>query len=380
MSEVVYEPDYSFDFTKISLISPTLTNGGNYFIKFLMENNNPLYVQPPKCNTKQGIIKTNGGKKHYCDLVFSNINESFIKWIEDLEKYTQDYIFKNREKWFESQLDIEDIENSFTPSLKIYKSGKSYILRTIIPTRLGKCNLKIFNEDLTEFNNEDFKETTNIITILEFQGIRCSSKSFQIDIEIKQMMILRPNILFEKCIINNKRSNTIVNSHINNSDDNLRVNFDNDNNTLDDKITVDDNLDDKITIDDNLDDDLEDKLRDNDLDGLDDKIRDNSLDLSEKTIHNQINVTDQDDGRLTEIDLDLVNISQDVSIQLKNRNDIYYNLYKQALKKAIDSRNLAINSYLEIKKFKNMFILDKLTNEDIKEEHYLETLLNLKYN
>ena len=73
-------------------------------------------------------------------------------------------------------------------------------------------------------------------------------------------------------------------------------------------------------------------------------------------------------------------MSQDVSIQLKNRNDIYYNLYKKALKKAIDSRNLAINSYLEIKKFKNMFILDKLTDEDIKEEEYLESMLNLKYN
>ena len=352
MSEVVYEPDYSFDFTKISLISPTLINGGNYFIKFLMENNNPLYVQPPKCNTKQGIIKTNGGKKHYCDLVFSNINESFIKWIEDLEKYTQDYIFKNREKWFESQLDIEDIENSFTPSLKIFKSGKSYILRSIVPTRLGKCNLKIFNEDLTEFNNEDFKETTDIITILEFQGIRCSSKSFQIDIEIKQMMILRPNILFEKCIINNKPSNTntVMSSHINNIDDNL-----------DDKIT-DDNLDDKIT-DDNLDDKIPNVV--------------NNFDLSEKTNYNEI---PDDDGRLTEIDLDLINMSQDVSIQLKNRNDIYYNLYKKALKKAIDSRNLAINSYLEIKKFKNMFILDKLTDEDIKEEEYLESMLNLKYN
>ena len=399
MSEVVYEPDYSFDFTKISLISPTLINGGNYFIKFLMENNNPLYVQPPKCNTKQGIIKTNGGKKHYCDLVFSNINESFIKWIEDLEKYTQDYIFKNREKWFESQLDIEDIENSFTPSLKIYKSGKSYILRTIIPTRLGKCNLKIFNEDLTEFNNEDFKETTDIITILEFQGIRCSSKSFQIDIEIKQMMILRPNILFEKCIINNKPSNTIMSSHIINGDGKLRVNYDNDNNnSLDEKITYnnDNNLDDKITdnvnnlydkITDNVN-NLDEKITHNNVNNLDDKITDNNdnnlddnnFDLSEKIIHNQINVTDQDDGRLTEIDLDLVNISQDVSIQLKNRNDIYYNLYKQALKKAIDSRNLAINSYLEIKKFKNMFILDNLTNEDIKEEEYLESLLNLKYN
>ena len=197
----IYDPNQNFDFKKVSLTSPTVSSGGNYFIKFHMQDDNPLYIQPPKCTTKQGIIKINGGKKLYCDLVFSNTNESFIKWIEDLEKYSQEYIFTNREKWFESQLELEDIENSFAPSLKIYKSGKSYILRTIVPTLLGKCALKIFNENKTEFNINDFKETTNVITILEIQGIKCSSKSFQIDFEIKQMMVLKPSISFEKCLI-----------------------------------------------------------------------------------------------------------------------------------------------------------------------------------
>ena len=52
----------------------------------------------PKCITRQGIIK--GGRKMYCDLLLTNENNSFIKWVEDLEGYSQSYIFKNRERWY----------------------------------------------------------------------------------------------------------------------------------------------------------------------------------------------------------------------------------------------------------------------------------------
>jgi hypothetical protein len=50
---------------------------------------------------------------------------------------------------------------------------------------------KIFKE-----SNEtvDIENITKIITILEIQGVKCSAKSFQIDIEVKQMMVLRIRI------------------------------------------------------------------------------------------------------------------------------------------------------------------------------------------
>jgi hypothetical protein len=134
-------------------------------------------------------------------MLFTNENESFIHWIEELENYSQKYIYNNRSKWFESDLEMNDIENSFTPTLKLYKSGKFYIVRTIVPTRLGKCILKIFNENEMDLPIESIQESTNVITIWEIQGIKCSSRSFQIDIEIKQMMVLQPSKMFEKCII-----------------------------------------------------------------------------------------------------------------------------------------------------------------------------------
>ena len=144
MAEEIIEPNDRFPFDKLTLTKPTVISGGNYFIKFLM-NGNPLYIQPPKCLTKQGIAKA--GKRFYCDFVYKNENEDFVQWIEKLENFSQTAIFENRDKWFESELSLHDIENSFTSPLKIYKSGKSYILRTNVPTRLGNCSLKIYDEN-----------------------------------------------------------------------------------------------------------------------------------------------------------------------------------------------------------------------------------------
>ena len=149
--EQIYEPNDKFDFSRLTLSAPIFINSGNYFIKY-QHDNAPLYIQAPKCITKQGVIK--GGKKMYCDFLFTNENESFIRWIESLENYSQKYIYENRAKWFENELEMHDIENSFTSPLKIYKSGKFYIIRTIVPTRLGKCILKIYDENEMDLDIE----------------------------------------------------------------------------------------------------------------------------------------------------------------------------------------------------------------------------------
>lgn len=338
----IYDPTQNFDFKKLSLTSPTVSSGGNYFIKFHMQDDNPLYIQPPKCTTKQGIVKINGGKKLYCDLVFSNTNESFIKWIEDLEKYSQEYIFNNREKWFESQLELEDIENSFAPSLKIYKSGKSYILRTIVPTLLGKCGLKIFNENETEFDINDFKETTNVITILEIQGIKCSSKSFQIDIEIKQMMVLKPSILFEKCLI----KSASVDVDENHSELNIKKEDRKEKNNLSNAKYLGD-TNEKITDASPFTSTL-----------LTQKINDEIINIKTPTELSKTDIKNVND-ELLEVEFDLENIERnDEPINLKDRNEIYVNIYKEAVEKAKEARDLAIYSYLEAKRIKNLYLIE----------------------
>ena len=60
-----------------------------------------------------------------------------------------------------------------------------------------------------------------IMTILEIQGIKCSSRSFQIEIELKQMMVLKQFDIFEKCLFtplknsSNSNNDTEINSGLN---------------------------------------------------------------------------------------------------------------------------------------------------------------------
>ena len=191
-------PDSVFAFDCLTVSPPVLISGGHYFLKFSY-NGHPLYIQPPKCTTKHGICHS--GKKHFSDLVFSNLHEDFIQWVEKLENQAQRQLYDNRKKWFETELDMNDIESSFVSTLKLFKSGKCYALRTSLPCRLGKCILKLFDDAENDMPYDSIDDSTNIVTILEVQGIRCTARSFQIDIEMKQMMAFQPNTLFEKCII-----------------------------------------------------------------------------------------------------------------------------------------------------------------------------------
>ena len=52
---------------------------------------------------------------------------------------------------------------------------------------------KSFHKNEKEIEFETIDDKTNVMTILEIQGIKCSANSFQIDLEIKQIMTLTPS-------------------------------------------------------------------------------------------------------------------------------------------------------------------------------------------
>ena len=63
----------------------------------------------------------------------------------------------------------------------------------------------------------------------------------------------------------------------------------------------------------------------------------------------------------------------DIDIEIKKRNDIYYEMYKDALRKAKMAKDLALNSFLEAKRIKNTYMLDDLDDSDLEEEESVTT-------
>ena len=371
----------TFDFSKLELTKP-IPQGNTHLIKFLINSGNPLYVQPPKCTTKQGIVKV--GKRYYSDLMFTNENASFIHWIENLELYCHQYIFDNRDRWFDNEMELPDIENYFTSPIKLYKSGQYYTLRSNIQTVLDKPKLKIFTEDGSETEYSTIKDTTKLATIIEIQGIRCSARSFQIDIEIKQIMALKPENLFDTCLFTPINKQPVSDTDYKTNDEPMETNepmetiVENrlisqevepiDNNVeesellpkviapVEDDVIVEtvneseEDLDLGISVNTENNDEIVEQTTDDILETLEEPVH---------SIHNTINL----DG-MEEITFNLEELPENDQITLKKRNDVYYELYREARKKAKYARELALASYLEAKNIKNKYMLDDIDDSD----------------
>jgi hypothetical protein len=343
--ENIFEPTDKFNFEKLMLTKPISIPGGNYFIKCLI-NENPLYLQPPRCKTKQGIIKA--GKRIYSDLMFSNENDQFIRWMENLETHCQKYIYNNRAQWFEGDLELHDIENYFTSPLKVYKSGKYYTLRTNITPVLGKPSLKIYDENEKEVELESVNDNMDIITILEIQGIKCSQRSFQIEIEIKQMLVMKPKNLFEKCLIKPRIVDGTLDHHIDDISEETK--------TITEPIieNIDENQIDIITTEEG---DV--------LDEIKEETPITEIKLNEPLIEEtKIEITTNDPNEIQEVEFNLEELNNSDSIQIKKRNEVYYEMYREARRKAKIARDLALSSYLEAKRIKNTYMLDDIKDSD----------------
>jgi hypothetical protein len=71
----------------------------------------------------------------------------------------------------------------------------------------------------------------------------------------------------------------------------------------------------------------------------------------------------QSSDGLEEVEIDLEEIKED-TIQLKERNDVYYKMYKEAKKKAREAKMIALSNYLEAKRIKTTYLLDASDSEE----------------
>ena len=357
---MIYETNDEFPFSKLILCKPISTGqgAGNFFIRYSL-NEQPLYIQPPKCYIKQ--IHTRTGKKMYTDLVFQQENEPFIQWMENLENHTQQILYDHRQQWFQTDLEKEDIEQSFTSPMKIYKSGKEYIIRANIQSQSGKSKLKIYNEDEITIPIEEIVENTNVMVILEIQGVRSTARNFQIDIEIKQMMVLKQEEIFNSCIFKkkSKEPEPLVKKEAG------PVPPTNHEPLLGDSLEFQEQMlpiHDTGSFDPSLTPSTEPEVIEHMMDTVDDENityskTTNDTEISERNIHCMDYPSD-----LCEVDIHLDEVPENETISLKERKELYYKIYQEARQKAKVARDLALSSYLEAKQIKNKYMLDDILN------------------
>ena len=90
------------------------------------------------------------GKKKYTDLLLSELNSDFVEIITKIEEKLQDLIYSKHEIWFaNTDLEMEDIQNSFVSPVKVYK-GKNYLMRVNLNSLRSNIDnaIPIFNTKL----------------------------------------------------------------------------------------------------------------------------------------------------------------------------------------------------------------------------------------
>jgi hypothetical protein len=392
----IIEPNATFDFTKLSLAHPVGIQGGAYFTK-IEYNNKPLYIQTIKSQTRQGFVKT--GKKYYCDLMFDKNAETLINWFENLEERCQKIIFEKREAWFQNNLEESDVESAFNSTIRVYKSGKYYLVRTNIKNNHNNLPaIKIYSEKEIPLTMDDVNTETNIISILEIQGIKFTSRNFQIEIELKQVMVLDNEPIFESCLIKtNKVKSSTADFSQKESTSLEDIKFDelneiivsNTNNITLDNVDTSDikNLDDFVNLDsiesfesieslkpvDTIDkivttfptkseiNNLE-EVKDVEASEILQKDDPISLDIEDLNIDKDIEENKCNLEELDNLDLNLENNLE--TMKLKKPNQVYFELYKEARNKAKLAKKNALLAYLEAKNIKKTYMLENFNDSD----------------
>jgi hypothetical protein len=366
----ITEPNNSFDFSRVSLAHPVGIQGGAYFTK-IEYNNKPLYIQTSKSLTRQAFVKT--GKKYYCDLMFDKNSETIIHWFENLEERCHKLIYEKKDAWFQGNLEESDIESAFNPLIRVYKSGKYCLLRTNIKnTKDDIPSIKIYNENEIQLTMSDITPETEIMCILDIQGIKFTSRNFQVEIELKQVMALDNQPIFDSCLIKTKKhTSKHLEQPLLNENPQILMN----------KLDVIDKLDDELkaeepiyhepihkreesVIEESKNTDTLEEIEPLDLLQPDEpKTNENiTLDIEFEDLVEDI---EENNDVLKELSNDDLHLDKnDLTMTLKKPNQVYFELYKEARNKAKQAKKNAILAYLEAKNIKKTYMIENMNDSD----------------
>ena len=424
-------PNENFPFDNITVKTPKALQGGTYSAILELNNKPIVIQTPKcktkkgiHKTSKQIYCDLLFAKDNTENIVF-------INWLDSIQERVRNLICDNGDNWFHEKPSLDEIEYNWNDSVRTYKGTYSLIRTFIYKNKsLNKLNIQIYDDNENELHLENIDENKNVICMLELKGLKFSSQSFHLEIFLRQVMILNEKPIFSKCLIqtNTKKSDpsskidlipnkdetvsneTVSNEtvsdntnddtilpynaqntlKINNQDDtqdNIEYNTENiilDNDS--DKSILETNTEKEVKNkknkqkppedDDNKtgkkEENVKEELNEKDSENKEvletnpetlDKNKQESLENFEKNEKNKDNKL----GLKSELEEINIDISEEESIKLKNASDVYLDIYKKAREKAKKARINAIKAYLEVKRIKELYMLDVADSSDDEE-------------
>ena len=401
----ILDINHTIDFSNLKLKEPTRLPGGAYFSQ-IKYNNNDFFINAGKSQTKNGIVET--GKRIYCDLLYKEDNDKMASWLLDLEKTIKNLLFEKSSSWFHNEMDLDDIDYFYNSPLRTYKSN-NYLLRCFVVNSTKNISKKSLLQIYDESENlKEFKdvEDNDIISIIQIKGIRFTNSSFHLELELKQIMIIENKPLFSTCMIKKPMNNTntiqgekdtaltLIDRHNEEDEDKANeVNEDrkqeqnegkdinketigNNNKQHEEQKEVikeynNDNL--EVSVSNNINIEISDNENENENEDETDKdtrhLGNNEENLNKKMENKSEQIISPiKDVSLEEVIIHPSELNNNETIQLKKPNEVFYEIYREARKKAKLAKKAAMIAYLEAKNIKNTYMLDDI--EDSSDEEF----------
>jgi len=352
----------NFDFNSISLADPEPlhNNAGFYFTRLgLGKDNEPLYFQLPECKTKQGVVSIKHSK--YIDLMFNRSeNNDLMSWVEQLEYRCQDIINDKKDLWFQTELTRDDIETMMAQMIRLYQSGKYMLIRSLIETNKTDKSIKCVAYDENEFgfDLEKLQPEQSIIPLIMIEGVKFSSRSFEISLKLIQVMVIGDIKQKTSCLIKRNKLNEPA------------------------KIDTYTPIPEKQVLDlgqfdveepekNTVIEEPREEPHEEPHEESHEESHEEPHEESHEESHEDLMIDTHSDnikqniepGFLEEVTLDIDSSVDDI-INLKNPNEVYYEIYQRARENAKEYRMKAMESYLEAKRIKTKYMLFDIDDSD----------------
>jgi hypothetical protein len=277
------------------------------------------------------------GKRPYIDLMFSNHDVPFLEWLEAMEAAAVRLIYEKRNVWISSDIERADIEAGFTSPVRPYKGGKHYLIRAHIqPAKhLASPACSVFDENERPVPLEYIKPEQRMYAVLEFQGIKFTARSFQLEVSLKQVLIV-PNVpMFQSCVIRKSSHGSRPHEAEPNEEPNVATNEESNASINASNEEPNASINASINEEPNA------------------------------SINEEPNVANE----LQEVNMDEVEELEHMHMKLKKPTEVYYNMYRIAKQKARELKKNAIAAYLEAKQIKSAHMLEDSSDESDEEEY-----------
>ena len=245
----------------------------------------------------------------------------------------------------------------------------------------------IFDENNNALKVDDMQPDTTFITIIEFEGIKFTSKSFQFEMNARQILIVNEKPLFNSCLIKPKKNDesnekvnvnttdqsvastdastdadadahaAVVNEHANDciiTDNSVTIHEQTEQTERTRELESTENNDNNVSVE---------SL--GELKGEEIKGEESELETGQNEKVNEMVKIREGEGEceLVEVNLDLPQEldSGFEKIKLQDANDVYYKMYKEAKEKAKSAKKMAVEAYLAAEE--NKFTYNLVDNE-----------------